>query len=66
MTSRRSFLRTGAAIGGALGLGGLPKSLLARRDPFLLTPPPVTKAPASPSFTPRTLASTQRLSTATR
>ena len=47
MTSRRSFLRTGAAIGGALGLGGLPKSLLAHRDPFLLTPPPVAKARAS-------------------
>ncbi|MFA6165255.1 MAG: NAD-dependent epimerase/dehydratase family protein [Gemmatimonadaceae bacterium] len=46
MTSRRSFLRTGAAIGGALGLTGLPKTLLGQRDPFLL-PPPVTKAPAS-------------------
>lgn len=46
MTSRRSFLRTGAAIGGALGITGLPKALLGQRDPFLL-PPPVTKAPAS-------------------
>lgn len=46
MTSRRSFLRTGAAIGGALGLTGFPKVLLGQRDPFLL-PPPVTKAPAS-------------------
>ena len=47
MTSRRSFLHTGAMIGGALGLGGLPKSLLGQHDPFLLTPQPVTKAPAS-------------------
>lgn len=46
MTSRRSFLRTGAAIGGALGITGLPKALLGQRDPFLL-PTPVTKAPAS-------------------
>jgi 2'-hydroxyisoflavone reductase len=46
MTSRRSFLRTGAVIGGALGLTGLPKALLGQRDPFL-PPPPVTKAPAS-------------------
>ncbi|MHB0963939.1 MAG: NAD-dependent epimerase/dehydratase family protein [Gemmatimonadaceae bacterium] len=46
MTSRRSFLRTGAAIGGALGLTGLPKALLGQRDPFLL-PQPVTKAPAA-------------------
>jgi 2'-hydroxyisoflavone reductase len=46
MTSRRSFLRTGAAIGGALGITGLPKALLGQRDPFLL-PAPVTKAPAS-------------------
>ena len=46
MTSRRSFLRAGAAIGGALGLTGLPKALLGQRDPFLL-PPPVTKAPVS-------------------
>lgn len=45
MTNRRSFLRTGAAIGGALGLTGFPKVLLGQRDPFLL--PPVTKAPAS-------------------
>ncbi len=45
MTSRRSFLRTGAAIGGALGLTGLPKALLGQRDPFLLSP--VTRAPAS-------------------
>ncbi|MEK7239573.1 MAG: NAD-dependent epimerase/dehydratase family protein [Gemmatimonadota bacterium] len=47
MSSRRSFLHTGAMIGGALGLGGLPKSLLAQHDPFLLTPQPVTRAPAS-------------------
>ncbi len=46
MTSRRSFLRTGAAIGGALGITGLPKALLGQPDPFLL-PKPVTKAPAS-------------------
>jgi 2'-hydroxyisoflavone reductase len=46
MTSRRSFLRTGAAIGGALGLTGFPKALLGQRDPFLL-PRPVTRAPAS-------------------
>ncbi len=46
MTNRRSFLRTGVAIGGALGITGLPKALLGQRDPFLL-PTPVTKAPAS-------------------
>ena len=45
MTSRRSFLRTGAAIGGALGLTGLPRTLLGQRDPFLISP--VTRAPAS-------------------
>ena len=45
MTSRRSFLRTGAVIGGALGLTGLPRTLLGQGDPFLM--PPVTKAPAS-------------------
>jgi 2'-hydroxyisoflavone reductase len=45
MTSRRSFLRTGAVIGGALGITGLPKALLGQRDPFLMSP--VTKAPAS-------------------
>ncbi len=44
MTDRRAFLRTGAAIGGALGL--MPRALFGERDPFLL-PPPVTKAPAS-------------------
>jgi 2'-hydroxyisoflavone reductase len=46
MTSRRSFLRTGAAIGGAMGLTGLPRTLLGQDDPFLL-PQPVTKASAS-------------------
>jgi len=46
MTSRRSFLRTGAAIGGALGIAGLPKALLGQPDPFLL-PTPVGKASAS-------------------
>jgi 2'-hydroxyisoflavone reductase len=46
MTSRRSFIRTSAAIGGALGLTGLPKGLLGQPDPFLL-PQKVTKAPAS-------------------
>ena len=45
MTSRRSFLRTGAAIGGALGITGLPRTLLGQRDPFLISP--VTRAPAS-------------------
>lgn len=45
MTSRRSFLRTGAAIGGALGLSGLPRTLPGQRDPFLISP--VTRAPAS-------------------
>ena len=45
MTSRRSFLHTSAAIGGALGL--LPKGLLAQQDPFLLTPQSVNRAPAS-------------------
>jgi 2'-hydroxyisoflavone reductase len=45
MTSRRSFLRTGVAIGSALGFSGLSKPLLGQ-DPFLL-PQPVTKAPAS-------------------
>ena len=45
MTSRRSFLHTSAAIGGALGL--LPKGLLGQQNTFLLTPQPVTKAPAS-------------------
>lgn len=44
MTSRRSFLRTGAVIGGALGL--VPERLLGAQDPFLLQAP-VTKAPAS-------------------
>lgn len=47
MTSRRSFLHTGVVIGGALGLSGLPKSLLGQQDPFLWTPQPVTRAPAS-------------------
>ncbi len=46
MTSRRSFLRTGAAIGGALGLTNLPRELLGQYDPFLL-PQPVAKARAS-------------------
>jgi len=50
MTSRRSFIRTSAAIGGALGLSGLPKSLLGQQDPFLCTPQPVTRAPASLSI----------------
>jgi 2'-hydroxyisoflavone reductase len=49
MSSRRSFLHTSAAIGGALGLSGFSKSLLGQVDPFLLTPP-VTKAPASLSI----------------
>ncbi len=49
MTSRRDFLRTGAAIGsalgGALGIGGLPGRLLAG-EPFPVVEPPVTRAPA--------------------
>jgi 2'-hydroxyisoflavone reductase len=44
MTDRRSFLRTGVAIGGALGL--MPKALLGEHDPFLVRPA-VTMAPAS-------------------
>ncbi len=44
MTSRRAFLQTSAAIGGALGL--MPKTMLGQPDPFLL-PQRVTKAPTS-------------------
>ncbi|MHB8838142.1 MAG: NAD-dependent epimerase/dehydratase family protein [Gemmatimonadaceae bacterium] len=44
MTSRRAFLQTSAAIGGALGL--MPKTMLGPHDPFLL-PQRVTKASAS-------------------
>lgn len=46
MNSRRDFLRTGAAVGGALGLGALPGRLLAG-EPYPLVKSPVTKAPAS-------------------
>ena len=46
MTNRRDFLRTGVALGGALGFGGLPGRLLAG-EPLPLVRPPVGRAPAA-------------------
>ena len=45
MTTRRDFLRTGAAIAGALG--GLPRDLLAMPAAAPLVAAPVTRAPAA-------------------
>lgn len=47
-TDRRSFLKTAAAVGGAVGLGALPRvASAATPEPAVWTPRPVGKAPVS-------------------